>query len=252
MTANEQYNLFGQLKNAASEVNMGMDDESEVSRLFNIAQLDILKELIDGKRNRFKEGVDVGKIRDEEFANLKVFKDDLTLTVNTDIFPNNSVVAVTLPVTAGVEFMYNLFERVDINYLRGSTTYTYTDIEVIPVNEDEINDILDNPFRKPDNRKILRLTYNRSDTGYAYGTSKTGRIIYLIGDSSTTFSKYKLSYLRYPREIQCDILDETNQVNCELGETVQKEIVRRAVEMAIQGELSYNYEIAQNETNKNK
>ena len=94
--------------------------------------------------------------------------------------------------------------------------------------------------------------YNRENTGYNYGDTETGRIIYLIGDSNTTFSKYLISYLRFPREIQCDIVTPSNQKNCELGETIQKEIVRRAVEMAIQGELSYNYEVAQNETNKNK
>jgi len=252
MTANEMYHTFTLLKNAATEVNLGYDDEVEVSRLFNITQLDILKELIDGKRNRLREGIDIGKIRDSELNNLKVYATPTLTLDTTDMFPNNNVYKVTLSNTATLMYLYNQSERVEITYTRSSGDTNYKDINVKPVNEDELNLILDNPFRKPDNRHILRLSYNREDTGYEDIDDQTGRIIYLIADTNTTITKYHLSYIRKPRDIQVDIVDTDNQRNCELGETLQKEIVRRAVEMAIQGEHSYNYEIAQNETTKNK
>lgn len=251
MTANGMYQDFSLLLNASTETNLGYDDKHEVSRLFNIVQLDIVKSLADGKRNILKEGIDIGKVRDDEFNNLKVYTTPTISIDSSGRFPNNKVYTATLSNTEDLMYLYNLAESVEITYSRDGTDTQYKGVNVKPVNEDELNLILNNPFRQPDNRHILRLSYNRSDTGYEDITDATGRIIYLIGDNNTTIDKYHLSYIRKPRDIVVDIVTPANQRNCELGETIQKEIVRLAVKSALQGAISYNYEIAQNEVQTN-
>lgn len=118
-------------------------------------------------------------------------------------------------------------------------------VRVITHNEFTINE--KNPFRKPYYDKgegeVWRIAYSRSNSGYndpttviqngyTYITSQTAKRHELITDGTFDVIKYKLRYLRYPREIVVDTVTTTNQRHSELDEQCHQAIVDIAVRIA--------------------
>lgn len=117
---------------------------------------------------------------------------------------------------------------------------------IVPITHDEYNKGRFNPFKKPyfDGSECIvwRMTYSRDDSGYDdsttiisngynYITSQTPKRHELITDGTFEVIKYKLRYIRIPREIVVDRLTPANQRHCELDESTHQAIVNIAVDM---------------------
>lgn len=95
-------------------------------------------------------------------------------------------------------------------------------ITVRPVSHDEINIIKGNPFRKSNKKRVLRLTMDGN--------------LELI--SEYPIIEYKVRYLRRPRPIIIEVLDnttingETKKSEPELPAILHRAIVNRAVKLA--------------------
>lgn len=118
-------------------------------------------------------------------------------------------------------------------------------IRVITHNEFTINE--KNPFRKPyysnGEGEVWRIAYSRDVSGYNdpttvtingynYIASQTPKRHELITDGMFNVIKYKLRYLRFPREIIVDTVTPLNQRHCELDEQCHQVIVDIAVRLA--------------------
>jgi hypothetical protein len=124
-------------------------------------------------------------------------------------------------------------------------------VEVIPTTHDEYNTVKKNPFRKPNKRKVWRMDIEElqpidsdSEEGHMIASVPMVEII-----SEYNISEYRMRYIRQPSPIvletfvnnsDYDGLDLTvNGVDtvtaCELSDEIQKDIIDRAVELAILG-----------------
>lgn len=248
MTANEMRNLLKELYDGASSSEMGYDDV-EVSRFLNMAtRLEIEKRTFSNK-NPLREGFEVGSRRDTELTNLKkdvmiYIRHDGTFTeeyettttvgtVVTDRFDNGIV--VTLP----SDYMYILREFVDIKI--GDNIRK---VRVESINEDNIAEDLENTFKKPNHRRVLRTLLSELD-------ESTRKRVKLFLPDTAEFYKYRLVYIKKPNTIIVDILQPDNQVNCELDDTMHYPIVQTAVQLMLGGIGSQKYQIAVNENKNN-
>lgn len=98
-------------------------------------------------------------------------------------------------------------------------------MEVVPVTQDELHKTKENPFRKPNKRRVLRL-----DT--------EGTLVELI--SAFDIAKYQMRYLSKPEPIiLIDLPDglsingETKQTECKLNPAIHRVILEMAVSLAL-------------------
>lgn len=120
------------------------------------------------------------------------------------------------------------------------------EVAVIPVTHDELLRVINNPFKGPTLRRVLRLDIGRTDTSNTPGdihfpsgnTCKVNvQAIELI--SKYDIDSYDMRYLKKPRPIiieDCSgdvpINGETNAMDCQLSELIHRDIVERAVQIA--------------------
>jgi len=86
---------------------------------------------------------------------------------------------------------------------------------VKPIQHDDYNKIIGDPFNKPTKNKIVRLMH--------------GGHVELIGDGTYTINRYHLRYIRRPEQINL-----ANNDDCELADHTHSEIVTLAVGMALE------------------
>lgn len=133
-----------------------------------------------------------------------------------------------LPVTAN-NIWYILYESAEIST---ADCRNGKAVKVKPIKLDDLHEVYENPFVFPKNgRTILRIA-NR--------TSEAIRAVELI--SKDTIKSYTIKYLRKPKPIiLCDLSDFGSNVSidgvsakteCELNESLHRNILRRAVSLA--------------------
>lgn len=88
--------------------------------------------------------------------------------------------------------------------------------EVRPIQHNEFDKVIKDPFKAPDYDKVLRLM-------------EDGRVE-LITSSVCTAKIYRLRYLKKPNRISI-----TTPTNCELSEHTHQEIVDEAIKIALEG-----------------
>lgn len=111
-------------------------------------------------------------------------------------------------------------------------------IDVKPIQHDDYNKIIRDPFNKPvidqDNKLALRLELN-------------GQFEIILPDANTIFSNLNMRYIREPRRIS---LSSTPAVDCELADHTHQEIVDMAVSSMLENIESDRYKSHLNELNK--
>lgn len=124
------------------------------------------------------------------------------------------------------DLMYITYESATIN--GDSDCLNNKTVQVIPVTQDEYHRIKENPFRKPNSRKVLRL-----DLG--------DNRVELVSDKNINVSKYYVRYLRRPYPIiLTDLTDgltinkENKSKQCELSPELHRMILQVAVTNALQ------------------
>lgn len=108
-------------------------------------------------------------------------------------------------------------------------------VKVVPKTHDEYIIQIDNPFKKPDGTLVWRIDHSNINTGI--------KNVELI-TSEKNISEYKVRYLRYPKPIiltdlntgfpgeGLSIDNKTNEQTSELDESIHREILDRAIELA--------------------
>lgn len=103
--------------------------------------------------------------------------------------------------------------------------------DIIPCTHDEYQRTINNPFRGPNKRRVLRL-----DTGKL--------LIELV--SSFTIGTYTLRYIQRPKPIVlCNLSNDELEINgvntpqaCELADVVHQEILNRAIQLALNSRIN--------------
>ena len=105
-------------------------------------------------------------------------------------------------------------------------------VSVVPTIHDDLDKVLKNPFKSPNNRKVIRLDFDNK--------------IELI--SKYNISNYKIRYLKKPNPIILITLEDNLSINngdtkVSNGETnpiLHERIVQRAVQLAVQSKVKSN------------
>ena len=103
-------------------------------------------------------------------------------------------------------------------------------VSVVPTIHDDLDKILKNPFKSPNNRKVIRLDFDNK--------------IELI--SKYNVSNYKIRYLKKPNPIILVKLEDLNidkkqeVSNGETNPILHERIVQRAVQLAVQSKVKSN------------
>lgn len=105
-------------------------------------------------------------------------------------------------------------------------------VSVVPTIHDDLDKVLKNPFKSPNNRKVIRLDFDNK--------------IELI--SKYNISNYKVRYLKRPNPIILVALEDNLSINngntkVSNGETnpiLHERIVQRAVQLAVQSKVKSN------------
>lgn len=102
-------------------------------------------------------------------------------------------------------------------------------ITVSPTTHDKVSKIIENPFKRPSDNRALRLNI-------------TDNVVELI--SKYNVDKYYLRYIKKPNPIiltnltdSVSIKGKTDRTECELPETVHRDILNMAVQAALQSKM---------------
>lgn len=229
MTNEDFSNGFDTLLNSYSTVaEFGSDtssrdirlDEYEKSQFLTMAQDGVITDLYNG-RNPLGESFEETEQLRRYLSNL-VREDSLEPIENSSGTPigiSSSSTFFSLP----TDLMYITYEAVKLS---SGKCDGFTNIEVVPVRQDEYHRIKKNPFRGPTDRRALRLD--------------------LADGVVEIVCKYPVEsyYLRYLVKVNPIILinltdgqtinDESMAMECELPEVLHQRILERAVLMALQ------------------
>lgn len=229
MTNEDFSNGFDTLLNSYSTVaEFGSDtssrdirlDEYEKSQFLTMAQDGVITDLYNG-RNPLGESFEETEQLRRYLSNL-VREDSLEPIENSSGTPigiSSSSTFFSLP----TDLMYITYEAVRLS---SGKCDGLTNIEVVPVRQDEYHRIKKNPFRGPTDRRALRLD--------------------LADGVVEIVCKYPVEsyYLRYLVKVNPIILinltdgqtinDESMAMECELPEVLHQRILERAVLMALQ------------------
>lgn len=204
-------------------------------------------EEIDLFLNQAQERIIKNRFESENFYRPKAFEgsqkriDDLRVLVKRDFTLTPAQVSgvtneysVTLPADYMFFISGNCKIECGTTFVSGGTglpTVATNIAEVYNVTHADLNYMIDDPFNKPDWKRVL----------IDFETTK----IYIHAETGFFPIKFYLTYLRYPVAI-----NTTGSVTSELPDHVHNEIVATAVSIAIENALDPRVQTIQNELNK--
>lgn len=224
MDVQELSNLFDTLlqpyitKDVFGEQNTLAFDEYEKSIFLTKAQeqivLELYQELEQSEENR------------KYLSNLIKTGNYVPVGEHDDTLINNTFKSYKVEIEDSVLFM--IYEQCtlndDNNCINGKI------VSVIPTIHDDLDKVLKNPFKSPNNRKVIRLDFDNK--------------IELI--SKYNISNYKVRYLKRPNPIILVKLEDLNidkkqeVSNGETNPILHERIVQRAVQLAVQSKVKSN------------
>ena len=230
MTTKEFSNEFDIHYNSIASNQAPGLDLYEKSVFLTKAQLEIVKNYANGLGNKYREGFENTSKRR---ADLK----ELIHSYTSNIKIENDANAVD---SKSVFFLIPkdvfLIIQESAKLISTDSCINGTYANVVPKTHDEYNIQKNNPFKRPDKSTVWRLDFHTLSTGNANVELLT---------SEKGISEYKVRYLKYPEPIILTNLNETfggeglsidgktNEQTCKLGENIHREILDRAVEIAL-------------------
>lgn len=227
MTTNEFSNEFDIHYNSIATNDSPGLDLYEKSIYLTRAQLEIVNNYFNPQGNKYGKGFEQSSKRRNDLNELirnhksttQLSSDD-GISVNSKFFkiPNNTFIIIQ--------------EKAKIRTSDKCINDTY--LKVIPKTHDEFNRQEDNPFKKPNKNKIWRLDY--------YTHIGSNKNIELVTPYDVT--EYKMRYILYPEPIiLTDLLSAfpsetltidgvSQEQTCKLSQSIHREILNRAVELA--------------------
>ena len=224
MDVQELSNLFDTLlqpyitKDVSGEQNTLAFDEYEKSIFLTKAQeqivLELYQELEQSEENR------------KYLSNLIKTGNYVPVGEQDETLINNTFKSYKVEIEDSVLFM--IYEQCTLsdenNCINGRI------VSVVPTIHDDLDKVLKNPFKFPNNRKVIRLDFDNK--------------IELI--SKYNISNYKIRYLKKPNPIILVKLEDLNidkkqeVSNGETNPILHERIVQRAVQLAVQSKVKSN------------
>lgn len=225
MTVSEFNNEFDIHYNAiASNSSPGLD-LYEKSVFLTKAQLEIVKNIYNPKGNKYQEGFENSEKRRTDLKELiKNYK-------SSNHFINNNAIHTDskfFNIPSDVFLITNEFALIkDLNCNLNKR------LNVKPITQDEFNNQILNPFKKPNDNIIWRLDFSKINGN---------KVVEIISPFNI---EYNVRYIKYPKPIilgdltalfpseNLSIDGFNNTQTCELSEEIHREILDRAVELAL-------------------
>jgi len=249
MTANEMWdNVLVTYDALYSQSAPGFVDP-EASIILTKAQWYYILQRLNPKSNRNMEGFEETEVRIQELAALikdsQVANPPISLLSNQDgALPGETLWAIP------VDCMLPIYEGCTTNTKQCNTTNTYNRIMTIPISHDEYNLNFSNPYKKPwtDGAEGLlwRLEHGTQDVN---GTDRKIHGIIYSTDPSLTVTNYYMRYIKYPEDIQINLLNPNSQVSCKLDPLAHQSICDIAVKLlsaAVREQIPANQLSAEN------
>ena len=200
-------------------------DLYEKSIFFTKAQLELVKDYYDPQSNRKQKGFEASEKRRTDlkeliknYKSLIYFSDNNAIDSNSKFFniPNDVFIITN---EKGIIKDTGCFEGKSLN--------------IKPMTQDEYNIQIDNPFKKPNEKVAWRLDFSKINNN---------KVVEIVTPYKI---EYNLRYIKYPKPIilgdlnilfpseNLSIDGQTSPSTCELDIEIHKEIVDRAVELAL-------------------
>lgn len=211
MTAQEQQQAFKFGMDKLDSLNYPNFPPLEIDLLLNQAQDRFVKQRY-GSTNTKRQSFEETQKRTDDLKNVVKSVILTPLTSQSTNKPNG--VFIQLP----TDYWFAINEECDIQYLDCHNSSTIKRIPVKPIQHDDYNKLVTDPFNKPWEYEIVRL--------------ETDTYIELITGNSQTVQNYYLRYIKKP--VRIDSVNSPN-VNCELSEHTHMEIVSIAIDIALEG-----------------
>jgi len=238
MTNLEMSHEFDILYNSIAGQSAPGIDLYEKSVYLTKAQLEIVKDYYDAQSNRKQKGFESSEKRRQDLKELiKNYNNSTSFTNSLNIYPS----ARFFNIPADVFLIIN--EQAKIT---STDCFNNTLINVKPVTHDEFNIQIKNPFKTPDSSIAWRIDYS---------TLNNSKVVEILSPYNITGSlTYKLRYLKNPKPIILTDLkvlfpneDLTidgifTETACELNKEIHREILDRAVELALRDYKPQNLE----------
>ena len=224
MDIQELSNLFDTLlqpyitKDVSGEQNTLAFDEYEKSIFLTKAQeqivLELYQELEQSEENR------------KYLSNLIKTGNYVPIGEQDDTLINNTFKSYKVEIEDSVLFI--IYEQCTLS--NENNCINDRIVSVVPTIHDDLDKVLKNPFKSPNNRKVIRLDFDNK--------------IELI--SKYNISNYKIRYLKKPNPIILVKLEDLNidkkqeVSNGETNPILHERIVQRAVQLAVQSKVKSN------------
>ena len=207
-------------KESFSEQNNLAFDEYEKSIFLTKAQEQIVLELY----QELEQSEEVRKY----LSNLIKTDNYVPVGEQDETLINNNFKSYKVEISNDILFM--IYEQCTLNDENNCINNKI--VSVVPTIHDDLDKVLKNPFKSPNNRKVIRLDFDNK--------------IELI--SKYNISNYKVRYLKKPNPIILVALEDNLSINngdtkVSNGETnpiLHERIVQRAVQLAVQSKVKSN------------
>lgn len=196
-------------------------DLYEKSVYLTKAQLEIVKNMYDPLSNPKGKGFEGSEKRRVDLKELiKDFKTSDSFTSTSSIHNNSKFVRIP----------NDVFLIVNEELFVNNCKY----VDVVPTTYDEWNIIKNNPFKKHNQRRALRLDFSKINNE---------KVVEIVTTYNTF--QYRLRYLKYPKPIiladlnilypedNLSIDNMSSLQNCELDEQIHRQILDRAIQLAL-------------------
>ncbi len=228
MTQTEFSNEFDIYYNSIASNSAPGLDLYEKSSYLTKSQLEIVKNYFNPKGNKYQEGFEDSSKRRNDLNELIKSYESTTIIDSTKGLSNDSKF-FKVP----TDLFLIVQEQAVIS--SSDTCINGTTLDVIPKTYDEYNTQKKNPFKSPDKSVIWRMDF--------YSQNGSDKNVELINPN--TITKYQVRYISYPEPIiltdlttafegeGLSIDGETASKTCKLSESIHREILDRAVELAL-------------------
>lgn len=210
MTVTELHNAFKFGLDKLDSLNYANFEPEEIDLLLNDAQERYIKQrygLTNVKRQSFEETQKRTEDLKELVVNDVITPSAYDSTLNID----SNARFCTLP----TDHWFIIQERANITYSDAKGNSQTVNVPVKPVQHNDFNKIMLDPFNKPDKTEIIRLMSDGK--------------VELVANTGITINSYLLRYIKEPQEISLDD-DQTS----ELSEHCHSEIVKQAIDIALE------------------
>lgn len=228
MTVTEFSNEFDIAYNSIATNAAPGIDMYEKSVYLSKAQLELVKNYFNPKGNKYQSGFENDSKRRNDLSELiKNYSGSTTIDPPTGISEDSQF--FTIPMNTFIIIQESA--KVSSTDLCVDGSY----IDIIPRTHDEYNVLIKNPFKKPNKDIIWRMDFSVQS-----GANKNVELI-----SPYSISEYKMRYIQNPEPIilvdfDTEFVDEGLSIDgisttqtCKLSESMHREILDRAIELAL-------------------